>query len=135
MIPLISIYAGGVLTLMMALFHTRFYRMFRWKKEFENVSHINVRIIYSVHLALTLLLFMIGILSILYAGELSLSAGLAMGFNVGLSVFWLWRMIWQIAYFRREKGKRQAPIAILLVIIFALLFISYLMPVSRHLFS
>ena len=30
MVPVISIFVGGVLTLLLALFHARFYRMFNW---------------------------------------------------------------------------------------------------------
>ena len=129
MIPLVSIYIGGALTLLLAIFHTRFYRMFNWKIDFEKITIINTRIIYTVHLALLLLFFMIGIISIVYAKELSQSIGLAFGFNSLFSIFWLWRFIWQFAYFKRGKGQKQPPIGIVLIIVLALLFVSYFIPV------
>lgn len=128
MIPLLGIYAGGALTILMALFHTRFYKLFNWSADFEKISIINSRIFYSVHIALLLLFFIIGIFSIIYAKELALSTGLSAGINFSLSIFWLWRFIWQLIYFRREQGQKTPSISILLSVIFGLLCVSYLVP-------
>ncbi len=128
MVPLISIYVGGVLSLLMAFFHTRFYKMFNWKTEFEKLSRANSRILYTIHLALLLVFIIIGVISIIYANVLSQSDGLSVGLNCSLSIFWLWRFIWQLAYFRVEKGQKLPPISILLSFIFILLFVSYLIP-------
>ena len=106
MVPLISVYIGGVLSLLMAFFHTRFYKMFSWKTEFEKLSLANSRILYTIHIALLLIFVVIGLISIIYARELSQSAGLSSGANCLLSVFWLWRFIWQLVYFRVEKGQK-----------------------------
>ena len=129
MVPLVSIYFGGVLTLFIAIFHTRFYKMFNWKNDFEKITIINTRIIYTIHLALLLLFFMIAAISIIYAKELSQSVGLAFGFNLLYSIFWMWRLIWQFVYFKKEKGQKIPPIGIFLIIIFILLVVSYLIPV------
>ena len=132
MIPVVSIYVGGVLTLLMAVFHTRFYRLFHWKADFEKITIVNARIIYTVHLALLFLFFIIvvKILPSPMPKELSQSFGLAAGLNLLFSIFWLWRLIWQLAYFRSAKGQKASPIGILLIIVFALLFVSYLIPLS-----
>jgi hypothetical protein len=129
MIPLVSIYVGGALTLIMAIFHTRFYRMFNWKTDFDKVTVLNARIIYTVHLALVLLFFMLGIISIVNARELAQSIGLALGFNLLFSVFWLWRLVWQFAYFKREKKQKIPLIGVILIFLFVFLFITYLIPV------
>jgi hypothetical protein len=128
MIPLICIYVGGVLSLLMAFFHTRFYKMFNWKTEFEKLSLANSRILYTIHIALLLIFIVIGVISIIYAKELSHSIGLSVGLNFLLSIFWLWRFIWQLTYFRVEKGQKSPPISILLSVIFILLFVSYFIP-------
>ena len=130
MLPIICIYVGGILTILMAIFHTRFYKMFNWKSEFENLSLVNSRILYSIHIALLLLFFIIGILTIIHAKELSQSIGLSAGLNTLLFIFWLWRFIWQFAYFKREKGQKIPPISLLLSVIFALLCISYFVPLA-----
>jgi len=102
--------------------------MFNWKADFEKISKVNSKVIYTVHLALLLLFFLIGIITIIYARELSQSYGLAAGFNLFLSFFWLWRLVWQLVYFKREKGKKLPSMVVFLIIAFALLFVSYLIP-------
>ena len=103
---LISIYIGGVLSLLLALFHTQYYKKFDWKVEYEKISPLNQKIFYTIHLALLLLFFLFGCISIIYAKELSQSNGLAFGINLLYSIFWLWRSFWQIIYFKRKKGKK-----------------------------
>ena len=128
MIPLICIYTGGILHIVMTFFHTRFFKMFGWKEEFKKLSLVNARILYTIHIALLLLFAGIGFTSIVYAEQLSRSLGLAAGINWFLSVFWLWRLIWQLFYFKRQKGQKLPAISIILSIIFLLLFVSYLIP-------
>jgi hypothetical protein len=123
MISLISIYIGGILTLGMAVFHTQFYKLFRWKADFKNITDLNQRILHTIHLALTLLFFLIGALTMVYAQELSSCIGISLGLNIILAILWLWRTIWQAYYF---KGK---ILHYILVTVFFLLFASYLLPV------
>ena len=124
MISLISIYAGGILTLFMAVFHTRFYVIFKWKEEFEKISSLNQRVFYTIHLFLTLIFIFIGILSLVYAKELSQCTGIAFGFNILIAIFWLIRTIWQVFYFKGGKLMHYA-----LIIYFFLLYVSYSIPV------
>ncbi len=129
MVPLISIYVGGVLTVLLAVFHTLFYKRFNWDVDFEKITVLNRRILYTVHMALLLLFFIFGGLSLIYAGELSKSTGLALGFNLLFALFWVWRTLWQFIYFKREKGKKIPPIGIMFIALFILLIIAYLVPV------
>ena len=129
MLSLISIYIGGILTLLMAVFHTKFYTIFDWQTDLAKISVMNARIIYTVHFALLLLFFMIGIISIIYAVELSRGTGLSKGLNLILTIFWLWRLIWEFTYFKRKKGQSLPPRVIVLIFVFILLFLSYLIPV------
>ncbi len=124
-LSIICIYAGGILTLFMGIFHTKFYRLFKWERAFGKISMPNARIIYTVHLALLLLFFLFAALSLFYAGELSRSTGLAFGLNLGYALFWIWRLIWQIYYFRDLKG----GLHYLLSVFFLLLALFYLIPV------
>ncbi|MBA4390794.1 MAG: hypothetical protein C0399_07635 [Syntrophus sp. (in: bacteria)] len=126
---LISIYVGGVLTLFLAIFHTRFYKLFQWEKEYQHNTLLNRRVFYTIHVALFLLFFLFAFISLVYARELSKSEGLALGVNISFSAFWLWRALWQIYYFRPSKDKRPAPIWYVMLLSFFSLFIAYLIPV------
>lgn len=123
MISLISIYIGGILTLLMAIFHIRFPKIFKWGKDYAGISEINTKIFHTIHLALLLLLFIIGLLSLIYAKELSECIGISFGLNLMISILWFWRAVWQIYYF---KGKMMHYA---LIAIFSILFITYLIPI------
>jgi hypothetical protein len=125
-ISLICIYCGGVLSIFMGIFHTQFSRLFKWKREFEKVSDTNRKIIYTVNIALLLLFFGIAVVSLFYAKELSLCSGISFGINLMIAVFWLWRTVWQIFYFKMKKNN---PLHFVLIGYFALLFLSYAFPV------
>ena len=129
----ICIIIGGILSLFMAVFHSRFYKMFYWRREFRKVSLPNQRIIYTIHIALLFLFVVFALLSFVYSDELSQGEGLALGITGLYALFWLWRTIWQIAYFRPPKGsdvKKMPFIHYFLIVIFALLFIVYGIPVT-----
>jgi hypothetical protein len=128
-ISIISIYCGGVLSLLMGIFHTRFYKLFKWKTELEKVSEANKKIIYTIHLALLLFFFGFAAVSLFYAKELSLCVGISLGVNLMYALFWLWRTIWQVIYFKPDKNSRLLPLHYILIVIFALLFAAYILPV------
>lgn len=132
----VCIITGGILSLLMVVFHTRFYKLFQWKEEFEKITLRNQRIFYTIHIALLLLFLVFALLSFIYTEELSQASGLALGITAGYSLFWLWRTIWQIVYFRPSSSTTADPrmrkflfLHHLLIFIFLLLFIAYLIPV------
>lgn len=132
MVNMVSIYTGGILTLLLAVLHSQYYRLFDWKNNFESVSPLNARIFYTIHMALLVIFIGIGLLSLIYTVQLSQSRGLAFGFNVFISLFWLWRFVWQLVYFRRGKDKKTPLLAHILTIWFFLLFLTYLIPTISH---
>ncbi len=127
MISTISIYTGGVLSLLIAIFHIKFPTIFNWTEAFENISGLNRRVFYTLHLALLLLIAFLGIFTLTYAGELGASQGMALGFNAMVATLWFWRSIWQIVYF---KGK---AMHYLLTTTFFLLFACYALPIALNL--
>jgi hypothetical protein len=127
----VFIYIGGILTLLMAVFHTRFYRLFLWGSDFAKITERNRRILYTVHIALLLLFFILGAISLVYTKELAGAKGLARGILLGFVIFWFWRTVWQPIYFRPSRIKRFRPLLVMHYIMtawFLLLFIVYLIP-------
>ena len=89
--------------------------------------------LYTIHLALLLIFLIFGLISFIYVDELAKCEGLAFGICLGYSLFWLWRSIWQISYFKLPKNvpvsKKGLGIYYSLVTSFTLLFIAYLIPI------
>lgn len=132
MSSLISIYIGALLTLRVALYHTRLYRRLNWSEEFQKIGISNARIIYTINLALTILFFVIGVISILYARELSEGNGLAFGFNLSYSGFWVWRLIWQITYQKMGKYQKSDKLDIAKLLIPFLIAVCYMFPLIQN---
>ena len=131
LISKICIIAGGILSLFMVLFHIRFYKLFNWKKDFEKISTINRKVFYTIHLALLLLFLAFSFISFAYTTELSQCNGVAGGITLGYSLFWLWRTIWQIVYFRPPRSQKTGKMIFmhyLLIIVIGILFVVYLVP-------
>ena len=138
MISRIMIVSGGILTLGMAFFHQRFPKMFGWKDDFDKIGKPKGKIHYTIHLALLLLFIGIGLLSISFSSELSRPVGLGMGICILISLFWLWRTIWQLLYFKLPKGPLpKAPVVMhyVMTICFLVLTITYSYPVIEALIA
>ena len=133
MVQLVSMYVAGGLTLLLAAFHSRFYSFFGWRADFEKVGGLSARIFYTIHLALLLLLLLLGLLTVGYARQLGEATGLALGIDVLLCAFWGWRLVWQLLYFPRQPGRPIPPISIVLNAVFLLLVVAYAAPVARRL--
>jgi hypothetical protein len=130
-IPEAAIITGGVLSLTMAWFHRGFYTLFGWRREFEKISPLNAKILYTIHVALTLLLLCFGLVSLVYWKELGRGEGLAAGVTLSYSLFWLWRTVWQLVYFGPSRSAPRSGTPVLhyvLVTVFAALFVVYLVP-------
>lgn len=141
MISKISVIIGGIFSLLLVIFHTQFYKLFNWKEDFEKISARNQRIFYTIHIALYLFFIIFAIPSFVYIDELSQCRGLAFGIMLGYALFWLWRMVWQIIYFKPLKTRKDKDIRkllflhYLLIVIFLILFLAYGIPVVIKLTS
>jgi hypothetical protein len=131
-LPEISIFIGAFLSMILFLFHIRLYKLCRWQEEFNKIDPFNGKIFYTINLAIALLFLLFAIISFIYAKDLAQCQGLAFGICFLYSLFWLWRFIWQLVYFKVPKnGATKAGVAInySLRITFLLLFVAYFVPV------
>lgn len=124
----ISLMTGGILTLLMAIFHCFYPKIFNWEKDFQRITGTNKRIFFTIHMALFLLFFILSIITIIYCNELTKGEGVSFLFLLLISLFWFWRTLWQIIYFKPEKGSKLLYMHFILIIIFFILSISYILP-------
>jgi hypothetical protein len=122
----VSVICGGILTLLMFFFHLTFPKRFLWRQVFRQVKKPNSKIFYTLHIALYALFIGIAYISLRYSSELAKAEGLAQGILLVLALFWLWRTIWQIIYFKPRAGKRLMHF--ILTFWFGLLSICYIWP-------
>jgi hypothetical protein len=104
----IAIVTGGVLSLLVAVGHTGFYRLFGWREELERMNPRNRLVLYTIHVALYLLLLPGALVSIRYPEQLASAEGLGGALALSYAAFWCWRLVWQIAYFG-PHARRAAP--------------------------
>ncbi len=94
-----AIVVGGVLSLVVAVGHMFFHRLFRWGEDLPRLKPINGRVLYTIHVALYLSLFPMALASIVYPQELARAGGLGGALALSYAVFWAWRLVWQVVYF------------------------------------
>ena len=100
----IAVTIGGSLTLLMGVFHTTFPKRFSWAVDFAKVSQTNARVHYTIHLALLILFLLLGTLTILFRAEMASGQGLGAALTLAMGLFWGWRAVWRLLYFRPPSG-------------------------------
>jgi len=128
MSQLICIYIGGLFTLIVAVYHTQLSKKLNWAVEFKKIATHNAKTFYTINLALTILFFIIGFISFIYAKELSRGTGLAFGFNLSYSGFWIWRFFWQVTYQRPNKYQKPFQVGVAKILVPVILASCYLWP-------
>ncbi len=126
---LMAVYVAGVLTLIAAIYHTRLYKRLNWAEEFEKIEISNRKILYTIHMALTILFFLLGAFTLVYAKELSKGSSLALGFNVSLACFWIWRRVWGAIFSGDNKNQNETLFNRAKNWVPVLIAVSYLLPV------
>lgn len=123
-----GILVAGALTLGTAVGHVFFYRAFGWAADFGAITRLNRRVLYTIHVALYLLLMLLGCVSVRYPDELSGGEGLGGGIAQLCAAFWLWRLVWQLLYFRpgeHNVGRAMRGFHYGLIALFAILVLAY----------
>lgn len=97
----------GVFLVALALFHAVFPHYFNWNAELKKISQVTRQIVYVHTFFIGLVLFLMGLLCLLYSVEL-LNDPMGEIISAGLSVFWISRLCIQWFGFSKAlwKGKR-----------------------------
>jgi len=133
-----AILTGGILSFGLAAGHSLFYRVFGWKSDFEKISILNRKVLYTIHIFLTIFFLIFGSISILFAAELSTGKGLAGSICFGYAFLWIVRLIWQIAYFKLSEIPHNRNLLFFhyfLIFLFAILSLCYFAPLAQRFLS
>lgn len=129
----VSLIIGSCLTILMVIFHVSFPKIFKWEKDFQRITGTNKRIFFTINVALFLFFIIISIITLVHINELIKCEGISFSFLLLISIFWLWRTIWQIVYFKPDENSKFLLMHFVLIAIFFILFVSYSLPiVLRH---
>jgi hypothetical protein len=131
-----SILVGGILMLVVGMAHAFFYRIFDWREAFAKVRVLDAKVFYTLHVALMLLGLVLAFVSLRYSDELSRGAGLGGTITVALAAFWLWRLVWQVVYFRPRRLRmagRWLMFHYAWIALFVMLTVAYSWPVAARL--
>jgi hypothetical protein len=131
-----GIVAGGILMLIVGIAHMFFHRIFDWRQVFARVRVLDAKVFYTLHVALMLLGFVLAYVSLRHSDELSRGAGAAGTITTLLAAFWLWRLVWQVVYFRPRRlqvGRRWMRVHYGWIALFVMLTIAYSLPIAARL--
>ena len=124
-----AIYAGGLLSFILAIFHCSFYSYLKWEDDLKSVTVSNRKIFMTLHIALIAIFLFFAFLSFVYTEELSQCNGLA-GIITGFYAFvWLFRTVWQVTYLKQFKNDKPV-LHHILIVWFLMLFAAYSIPVA-----
>ena len=111
----------GSLLVILSLVHIIFPRYFKWAEDLEKISLINRQMMYIHTFFIALVVMLIGLLCITSSHELC-NTKLGANISLGLSIFWLIRLVIQFFGYSPSlwKGKKMETI---IHVIFALLWL------------
>jgi len=118
-----TIVVAGTLSLAVGVGHTFFGRLFGWEGELGRLKPGNRTVLYTIHVALYLVLMTFGLISIAHSAELARPHGLGATLALALAGIWAWRAVWQVVYFaplarasRRWRRVQPALVAVAFVL-------------------
>lgn len=93
------IIVGGVLTLAVGVGHLFFGRLFGWRDELTRLKAGSRTVLYTIHVALCLVFFAFGFITLRHSAELARPDGLGATVALVIAAIWAWRAVWQVVYF------------------------------------
>lgn len=116
---------AGVTSILLGILHIpRVWGMVftSWHAEVGGLSTLNRKLVDTILVALGLALATLGLLTLSLAGGEFRPGSFQVWFLALCSVFWIWRLIWQLSYFPIRKlkpGSRLLSLHLALVVVFA----------------
>jgi len=97
----------GILLIILAVIHIFFSKYFNWKKELKSLSLINQQMMVIHTFFIAIIVFLMGLLCLIATKDL-VDTKLGKIISLGLSIFWLFRLITQFFWYSTKlwKGKQ-----------------------------
>ena len=119
------IYAGGVYTIGLIVFHLLFWRIFNWPETLKHLNYVNKATIQVLNISITFIFFIFAYLSFAHTHEL-LNTPLGRALLILIASLWLFRAVLQIIFY---KLRHKASLG--LTVLFLTGAVLYGMPVIR----
>ncbi|VAW66990.1 hypothetical protein MNBD_GAMMA09-1451 [hydrothermal vent metagenome] len=81
------IIAGGIYHIILIIFHTLFWRIFRWPETISSLNYVNKSIIQVLNISITFIFFIFSYISFVHTQEL-------LNTSLGHSLLWLISALW-----------------------------------------
>ena len=133
MLPLLQI--GGLLSLLLGLFHCFFHRIFGWEQAFARLSPRDAHVLYTIHLFLIPFFFFFAYAAFFHTAELAGGSSLGLALSIFYAAFWLLRGVWQLTYLRSPAQSRLTKFVFLhrvLAVVFFVMGLAFALPLASH---
>lgn len=118
-----SIFIGGIYNVVFALFHTAFWKLWKWDSELSKLDIVNSGIMQILNIQIIYYFLLTAVICFAFPTQLG-TTKLGKCFLIGTAGFWFIRTIQQIIFLRLN-----GPVFWILVIIFLFGTIIFLIPV------
>ena len=108
------LYVGGVYCIALILFHLSFWKIFAWAEQLPRLNRLNQAIMQVLNLSLTFVFGILAYLSFAHADAL-LNTELGRVFLGAFALFWLFRSVLQVVFFKLEHWGSWAFLAWFLI--------------------
>ena len=120
----VLIYICAGYSIFFALFHSGFWKMFKWKDDLKNLHTDNKAVMQTLNVHLIYYLLFVAFICIAFPAEL-MSTAMGNAFLLGSSAFWLLRIVNQFIFFKANK----VSMAIILTVFFTIGAVLFALPV------
>ena len=111
----VVIYICAGYSIFFALFHSGFWKMFKWKDDLKNLQPDNKAVMQTLNVHLIYYLLFVAFICIAFTGEL-MSTALGNAFLLGSSAFWLLRVVNQFIFFKTDKLSMAVSLTVFFII-------------------
>lgn len=95
------IFAGGIYTVALIVFHVLFWRIFKWPETLRTLNYVNKATIQVLNISITFIFFIFAYISFAHVNDL-LNTQLGRTLLVLISLLWLFRAAQQVVFYKLQ---------------------------------